>query len=255
MTQQLAGFPVRLIVAGAAKSDQIRLRVGLAHRFEEAHGGLVVDVNGRRSALLAEPFGALQRRRPRCRPTAAIAAARRAARPKRVRRAPHVPRLPRGSTERRAERAPPHFTRAPLNVGGALGAGHLDPQPSPVVRLPARSRGPARERAEAARSAARRDHHLAAVRTCPRANHGAPSCRDRARPRAVDASDVSGLRAAWINSDRASALQAGSHVASIAKTKACDVEEWCCRTAVARLGACPHPEPANELGPLFARSA
>lgn len=33
---------------------------------------------------------------------------------------------------------------------------------------------------------------------------------------------------------------------------ACDVEEWCCRTAVARLGAAPHPVPAKDLGPLFA---
>ncbi len=32
---------------------------------------------------------------------------------------------------------------------------------------------------------------------------------------------------------------------------ACDVEEWCCRTAVARLGAVPHPEPTTALGPLF----
>lgn len=32
---------------------------------------------------------------------------------------------------------------------------------------------------------------------------------------------------------------------------ACDVEEWCCKTAVARLGAAPHPGPVNELGPLF----
>ncbi len=31
----------------------------------------------------------------------------------------------------------------------------------------------------------------------------------------------------------------------------CDVEEWCCRTAVARLGAAPHPEPVASLGPLF----
>lgn len=32
---------------------------------------------------------------------------------------------------------------------------------------------------------------------------------------------------------------------------ACDVEEWCCRTAVSRLGALPHPEPTDKLGPLF----
>lgn len=32
----------------------------------------------------------------------------------------------------------------------------------------------------------------------------------------------------------------------------CDVEEWCCRTAVARLGAAPHPEPVA-LGPLFSQ--
>jgi hypothetical protein len=33
---------------------------------------------------------------------------------------------------------------------------------------------------------------------------------------------------------------------------ACDVEEWCCRTAVAaRLGAVVKQEPANTLGPLF----
>lgn len=32
---------------------------------------------------------------------------------------------------------------------------------------------------------------------------------------------------------------------------ACDVEEWCCRTAVARLGAAPHPEPCAAIGPLF----
>ncbi len=32
---------------------------------------------------------------------------------------------------------------------------------------------------------------------------------------------------------------------------ACDVESWCCRTAVSRLGAAPHPEPAAALGPLF----
>ena len=36
---------------------------------------------------------------------------------------------------------------------------------------------------------------------------------------------------------------------------ACDVEEWCCRTAVARLGAAPHPVPAADLGPLFAHPA
>lgn len=35
---------------------------------------------------------------------------------------------------------------------------------------------------------------------------------------------------------------------------ACDVEEWCCRTAVAaRPLAAPHPEPAETIGPLFAR--
>lgn len=34
---------------------------------------------------------------------------------------------------------------------------------------------------------------------------------------------------------------------------ACDVEEWCCRTGVARLGAVPHPEPVHVLGSLFAR--
>jgi site-specific DNA-methyltransferase (adenine-specific) len=34
---------------------------------------------------------------------------------------------------------------------------------------------------------------------------------------------------------------------------ACDVEEWCCKTAVgARLQAAPHPEPAEAIGPLFA---
>lgn len=33
---------------------------------------------------------------------------------------------------------------------------------------------------------------------------------------------------------------------------ACDVEEWCCRTAVARMKAAPHPEPVAALGPLFA---
>lgn len=33
---------------------------------------------------------------------------------------------------------------------------------------------------------------------------------------------------------------------------ACDVEEWCCRTAVARLHEVPHPEPTAKLGPLFA---
>lgn len=33
---------------------------------------------------------------------------------------------------------------------------------------------------------------------------------------------------------------------------ACEVEEMYCRTAVARLGAAPHPEPAEKLGPLFA---
>ncbi|HET9951430.1 MAG TPA: hypothetical protein VFS09_06505 [Candidatus Eisenbacteria bacterium] len=33
---------------------------------------------------------------------------------------------------------------------------------------------------------------------------------------------------------------------------ACDVEEWCCRTAVAaRLNAAPHPEPITTIGPLF----
>jgi site-specific DNA-methyltransferase (adenine-specific) len=33
---------------------------------------------------------------------------------------------------------------------------------------------------------------------------------------------------------------------------ACDVEEWCCRTAVAaRLQAAPKPEPTEKLGPLF----
>ena len=37
------------------------------------------------------------------------------------------------------------------------------------------------------------------------------------------------------------------------KVIACDVEEWCCRTAVsARLGAMPRPEPSDTLGPLFA---
>jgi site-specific DNA-methyltransferase (adenine-specific)/modification methylase len=34
---------------------------------------------------------------------------------------------------------------------------------------------------------------------------------------------------------------------------ACDVEEWCCRTAVGRLREVPRPEPAAALGPLFAR--
>lgn len=33
----------------------------------------------------------------------------------------------------------------------------------------------------------------------------------------------------------------------------CDVESWCCKTAVARLGAAPHPDPPETLGPLFAR--
>lgn len=38
------------------------------------------------------------------------------------------------------------------------------------------------------------------------------------------------------------------------RVMACDVEEWCCRTAVgARLNAAPHPEPAAALGPLFGR--
>lgn len=32
---------------------------------------------------------------------------------------------------------------------------------------------------------------------------------------------------------------------------ACDVEEWCCRVACARLGAAPNPGPAEALGPLF----
>lgn len=32
---------------------------------------------------------------------------------------------------------------------------------------------------------------------------------------------------------------------------ACDVEEWCCRVAVARLGAAPNPGPVEALGPLF----
>lgn len=32
---------------------------------------------------------------------------------------------------------------------------------------------------------------------------------------------------------------------------ACDIAEYCCRTAVARLGAAPHPEPVASLGPLF----
>lgn len=32
---------------------------------------------------------------------------------------------------------------------------------------------------------------------------------------------------------------------------AADVEERCCRTAVARLGAAPHPEPVAALGPLW----
>jgi site-specific DNA-methyltransferase (adenine-specific) len=36
---------------------------------------------------------------------------------------------------------------------------------------------------------------------------------------------------------------------------ACDVEEWCCRTGVARLGAVSHPEPVHALGSLFDRLA
>lgn len=34
---------------------------------------------------------------------------------------------------------------------------------------------------------------------------------------------------------------------------ACDVEEWCCRTAVGRLGAITPTEAAKPVGPLFAR--
>ena len=226
------------VVTSAAQGHQVGLIVRFLPRFEQANRCLVVHVVRGSTAPLAESPGALECLPARRVPASRIATLRRAAHPKRVRWAANVSRLPRRLTAGRAERAAPNLARAPLKGRPAFGARDFHALAAARPWLAALSVVAAIERAEPAGPRPRRMHHRAALRAGPRSEDGAPSSRERAHLRAEALRPPSLVDRAAVWLEFGAALLAGQHAASIAwKNRWCDVERWCCDTAIGRLGA------------------